>query len=73
MSGISVAHAGSQISSKQLVQDIRILNTAIAAEHEAVAAYKLGAVSGLLSVGVLKVAVTLLECLKKSWIGDFRI
>lgn len=39
-------------------QDIRILNTAIAAEHEAVAAYQLGAESGLLEPAVLKVAVT---------------
>jgi len=39
-------------------QDIRILNTAIAAEHEAVAAYQLGAESGLLEADVLKVAVT---------------
>jgi len=38
-------------------QDIRILNTAIGAEHEAVAAYQLGAESGLLQPGVLKVAV----------------
>jgi hypothetical protein len=56
MSGISLAHAGS--SSQQQAQDVRILNTAIAAEHEAVAAYQLGAESGLLSAGVLKVAVT---------------
>ncbi len=38
-------------------QDIRILNTAIAAEHEAVAAYQLGAESGLLEKAVLNVAV----------------
>ena len=38
-------------------QDVSILNTAIGAEHEAVAAYQLGAESGLLSAGVLKVAV----------------
>ncbi|MGH1538782.1 MAG: ferritin-like domain-containing protein [Arenicella sp.] len=44
-------------SSKQVEQDIRILNTAIAAEHEAVAAYQLGAESGLLETGVLNVAV----------------
>lgn len=41
------AHAG----------DVQILNTAIAAEHEAVAAYQLGAKSGLLSADVGKVAV----------------
>lgn len=39
-------------------QDVRVLNTAIAAEYEAVAAYQLGAESGLLEPGVLKVAVT---------------
>lgn len=39
-------------------QDIRILNTAISAEHEAVAAYQLGAESGLLDKSVLKVALT---------------
>lgn len=37
--------------------DIRVLNTAIAAELEAIAAYQVGAESGLLSPGVLKVAV----------------
>lgn len=37
--------------------DVRILNTAIAAEHEAVAAYQLGAESGLLQPDVAKVAL----------------
>ncbi len=37
--------------------DVRILNTALAAEHEAVAAYQVGAESGLLQSGVLAVAV----------------
>jgi len=37
--------------------DIRILNTALAAEHEAVAAYAVGAGSGLLKKPVLDVAV----------------
>ncbi len=37
--------------------DVQILNTAIAAEHEAVAAYQLGAGSGLLTAGVAKVAI----------------
>lgn len=37
--------------------DIRILNTALAAEHEAVAAYAVGAGSGLLKKPVLNVAV----------------
>jgi rubrerythrin len=39
-------------------QDIRILNTAIAAEFEAVAAYQVGAESGLLQKPVLDLAVT---------------
>ena len=37
--------------------DVRILNTALGAEHEAVAAYQLGAESGLLQKPVLDVAV----------------
>lgn len=57
LSGLSTACATDQVSSGQQAQDVRILNTAIAAEHEAVAAYQLGAESGLLSSGVLKVAV----------------
>lgn len=57
MGGLTTACAGSKVSNEQLAADIRILNTAIAAEHEAVAAYQLGAESGLLSAGVLKVAV----------------
>lgn len=40
-----------------VAQDVTILNTAIAAEHEAVAAYQVGAESGLLEPEVLKVAV----------------
>jgi len=42
---------------KMVEQDLQILNAAIAAEHQAVAAYQLGAESGLLEPGVLKVAV----------------
>ena len=38
--------------------DVRILNTALGAEREAVAAYGVGAESGLLAAPVLKVAVT---------------
>ena len=37
--------------------DVRILNTAIAAEHEAVAAYAVGAKSGLLNKPVLALAI----------------
>ena len=55
-SGVAVAMLGGR-STALVEQDVRILNTAIAAEHEAVAAYQLGAESGLLEPGVLKVAV----------------
>jgi len=37
--------------------DVRILNTALSAEHEAVAAYQVGAESGLLSKDVLSLAL----------------
>lgn len=64
-SGLAVALLGGRSSAlaagttdAAVQQDIRILNTAIAAEHEAVAAYQLGAESGLLEPGTLKVAVT---------------
>lgn len=56
LGGVSAARAGS--TPDDLVQqDISILNTAIAAEYEAVAAYQVGAESGLLEPGVLKLAV----------------
>jgi rubrerythrin len=38
--------------------DIKILNTALSAEHEAIAAYQVGAESGLLQPEVLKLAIT---------------
>lgn len=44
-------------SDKHAAGDIRILATALSAEREAVAAYQLGADSGLLSAATLKVAV----------------
>lgn len=56
MSGIKSARAQGSAGA-DLEQDIRILNTAIAAEHEAVAAYQAGAESGLLSSGILPVAL----------------
>ena len=58
MGGINTASAGKKVNSHQIEKDVRILNTAISAEHEAVAAYQLGAESGLLTPGVLKVALT---------------
>jgi hypothetical protein len=63
-SGVAVALLGGRsttvaasTSDDAVMQDIRILNTAIAAEHEAVAAYQVGAESDLLTPEVLKVAV----------------
>ncbi len=63
-SGIAVALLGGRstalaagVADDAVAQDIRILNTAIGAEHEAVAAYQVGAESGLLQPEVLKVAV----------------
>lgn len=47
----------SKTSAAMASQDIQILNTATSAEHEAVAAYQLGAESGLLQPEVLNVAV----------------
>ena len=64
-SGLAVALLGGRstalaagIADDTVAQDVRILNTAIAAEHEAVAAYQLGADSGLLQAEVVKVALT---------------
>jgi len=45
------------VSAETVSQDARILNTAIAAEHEAIAAYQLGAESGLLTPDILKIAL----------------
>lgn len=55
LSGLNAKVASA--SDKQTMMDIQILNTAIAAEHEAVAAYQVGAESGLLSSAILNVAV----------------
>ena len=51
------AFAGDKDSDATAAKDIRILNTAISAEHEAVAAYQLGAESGLLTKEVLPVVL----------------
>ncbi len=62
LSGAAVALlAGNEAlakTSKSAASDLRILNTALGAEHEAVAAYQLGADSGLLAKPVLDVALT---------------
>jgi rubrerythrin len=49
--------AGAKVSPAELEADVRILNTALGAENEAIAAYQVGAESGLLSKDILKVAV----------------
>jgi bacterioferritin (cytochrome b1) len=57
LGGRDAMAAGSKSTSAQLEGDVRILNTALGAELEAIAAYQVGAESGLLSAGVLPVAV----------------
>ncbi len=57
LGGRDALAAGAKVSAKALEADVRILNTALGAEQEAIAAYQLGAESGLLSKGVLAVAV----------------
>lgn len=56
--GARLGHASGKASADHTDTDIQILNTAIAAEHEAVAAYQIGADSGLLKSEVLQVAMT---------------
>lgn len=51
------ASAAAAASDEEVEQDIRILNTAVAAEHEAVAAYQVGASSGLLGTAATKTAL----------------
>jgi bacterioferritin (cytochrome b1) len=63
LSGAAVALlAGRDVLAAQAsdvaVGDIRILNTALSAEYEAIAAYQVGADSGLLQKPVLDLAVT---------------
>jgi len=52
----SVAHAMDD-HEKDMSGDVAILNVALGLEHEAIAAYQIGAESGLLEKGVLDVAV----------------
>ena len=58
LGGRDALAAGAKVSAQELEADVRILNTALGAELEAVAAYQVGAESGLLSKAVLPVAVT---------------
>ena len=53
----ALAATGKKASDKEIEADIRILNTALGAELEAIAAYQVGAESGLLTKDVLPVAV----------------
>ncbi|OYV00292.1 MAG: ferritin [Burkholderiales bacterium PBB5] len=57
LGGRDALAAGTQVSAADIESDVRILNTALGAELEAVAAYQVGAESGLLSKNVLGVAV----------------
>ena len=54
----SLALAAEKHANKHAESDVRILNTALGAELEAVAAYQVGAESGLLQKPVLDLAVT---------------
>ncbi len=56
LGGRDALAAGAKTDAKQHEADVRILNTALAAEYEAIAAYQLGAESGLLTSGVLPLA-----------------
>lgn len=57
LGGRDALAAGTQASAADIEADARILNTALGAEYEAVAAYQVGADSGLLGKDVLGVAV----------------
>lgn len=58
LGGRDALAASNKVSPLELASDVRILNTALSAEYEAVAAYQVGAESGLLSKEVLGVAVS---------------
>jgi len=57
LGGRDAMAAGKKASHSDTASDVRILNTALGAELEAIAAYQVGAESGLLTSGVLPVAV----------------
>ena len=56
LGGRDALAAGSKATAAEGEADLRILNSALGAELEAIAAYQVGAESGLLSAGVLAVA-----------------
>lgn len=57
LGGRDALAAGTKTSAADIESDVRILNTALGAEYEAIAAYQVGAESGLLGKDVLVVAV----------------
>ena len=57
LGGADALAATAKVSAADIEADVRILNTALGAELEAVAAYQVGAESGLLTSPVLAVAV----------------
>ena len=57
LGGRDALAAGNKASTADAEADVRILNTALGAEYEAVAAYQVGAESGLLGKDVLGLAV----------------
>lgn len=57
LGGREAMAAAAKVSPAELEADVRILNTALGAELEAIAAYQVGAESGLLTKDVLNVAV----------------
>ena len=56
LGGRDALAAAAKTDARQHEADVRILNTALAAEYEAVAAYQVGAESGLLTSGALPLA-----------------
>jgi bacterioferritin (cytochrome b1) len=58
LGGRDAMAAGRKSSHSDTEADVRILNTALGAELEAIAAYQVGAESGLLTKDILPVAVT---------------
>ncbi|WP_262694162.1 ferritin-like domain-containing protein [Kordiimonas aquimaris] len=57
LSGVGSMALAGKVSADDMSQDVAILNVALGLEHEGIAAYQLGAESGLLTKGVLDVAV----------------
>ena len=57
LGGLEALAVGAPASAEQMATDLRILNTALGAEWEAIAAYQVGAESGLLQPDVRKLAL----------------